>query len=481
MFVSIKRIIRSGWISFSRNSWLATATIFIMVMVISLVTSLYLFRGMSDFIIKELEAKVDLSVYFKKDVLEGEILRAKEELSKLAEVKEVEYISSEQALENFKERHKDNPIILETLTEIGNNPLPASLDIKVFEAPQYENLVSYLQGSSFQSLIEKIDYQEKKPVIEKLFSVTTGLNTGGIIFSLILAFLAVLVAFNTIRLAIYNSRDEISVQRLVGASNWFIRGPYIFQGAVSGFFATLITLLIFAILCFFLGPKLGAFYPGLNLFSYFVSNFWTLFLIQFLTGVGLGIVSSVIAIRKYLQDRVNIPGSSNGRTMDSGSINLRSNRRPGAIMRKNKIITICCSASFYKQLFEIERKLKDLGFKVKIPLTANKMKKKNDFKVKNYKTWFRNPSDYKIKTKLMKHHFKKVIDGDAILVLNYKKKGIEGYIGGNVLMEMAVAFQNKKPIYILNPISDNLNIKEEVFGLQPNFLKGNINKISLNS
>ena len=272
-----------------------------MVMVISVVTSLFLFRGMTDFIIKELEAKVDLSVYFKKDVLEGDILRAKEELSKLSEVKEVEYVSSEQALENFKERHKDNQIILETLTEIGNNPLPASLDIKVFEAPQYENLVSYLEGSSFQDLIEKIDYQEKKPVIEKMFSITTVLNTGGIIFSLILAFLAVLVAFNTVRLAIYNSREEISVQRLVGASNWFIRGPYIFQGAVSGFFAALVSLLIFTILCFFLGPKLGALYPGLNLFTYFAGNFWMLFSIQFLTGVGLGIVSSVIAIRKYLQ------------------------------------------------------------------------------------------------------------------------------------------------------------------------------------
>lgn len=301
MFTSLKRIIKSGWVSFSRNSWLATATIFIMVMVISLVTSLYLLKGMTDFIIGELEAKVDLSVYFKKDVSEGEILRAKEELSKLAEVKEVEYVSSEQALENFKERHKDNPIILETLTEIGDNPLPASLNIKVFEAPQYENLVSFLEGSSFQNLIEKIDYREKKPVIEKLFSITSGLNTGGIIFSLILAFLAVLVAFNTVRLAIYNSREEIVVQRLVGASNWFIRGPYIFQGTISGFFATLISLLIFTILCFVLGPKLGAFYPGLNLFQYFTGNFFIILLIQSATGIGLGIVSSVIAIRKYLQ------------------------------------------------------------------------------------------------------------------------------------------------------------------------------------
>ncbi len=301
MFITLKRVIKSGWANFSRNSWLATATVFIMVMVISLVTSLYLLRGMTDFLIKELEAKVDLSVYFQKDVSEREILNAKEELSKLSEVKEVEYISSEQALEKFKERHKDNPIILETLTEIGDNPLPASLNIKVFEAPQYENLVSYLQGSSFQNLIEKIDYQEQKPVIERLYTITSGLNTGGIIFSLILAFLAVLVAFNTIRLAIYNSRDEISVQRLVGASNWFIRGPYIFQGAISGFFATLICLLIFTILSFILSSKLETFALGFNLFGFYTHNLFLVFSIQLATGIILGVVSSIIAIRKYLQ------------------------------------------------------------------------------------------------------------------------------------------------------------------------------------
>ncbi len=301
MFTSLKRIFKFGWINFSRNSWAATATIFIMVMVVSTVTSLFLLRGITDFLTKEMEATVDLSVYFKKDTLETEILKAKEEVSKLPGVKEVNYISSDEALENFKERHKDNPILLETLDEVGENPLLASINIKVFEAPQYENLVSFLEGSSFQDLIEKIDYRDKKPVIDRLFNITTGLNVGGIVFSLILAFLAVLVAFNTVRLAIYNSKEEISVQRLVGASNWFIRGPYIVQGALSGFFAALICLLLFSVLCFFVSPGLEKFYPGLNVFKYFTSHFFVILLIQLATGIGLGIVSSIIAIRKYLQ------------------------------------------------------------------------------------------------------------------------------------------------------------------------------------
>jgi hypothetical protein len=146
-------------------------------------------------------------------------------------------------------------------------------------------------------------------------------------------------------------------------------------------------------------------------------------------------------------------------------------------MNKHKIITICSSASFYDKIFEIKEKLEKLGFKVKIPLTANIMKKAGDFNVEHYKTWFKNPADYKRKTFLMKHHFKKVMQADAILVLNYEKKGMPGYIGGAVLMEMTTAFLNKKPIYILNPISEELNIKEEIFGLRPKFLNGDLSLI----
>jgi hypothetical protein len=146
-------------------------------------------------------------------------------------------------------------------------------------------------------------------------------------------------------------------------------------------------------------------------------------------------------------------------------------------MPKVKTITICSSASFYRQAIDIQNQLRSQGFKVKIPIIAEKMKKARDFDVDHYKTWFKNPKDYKIKTKLMRHHFRKVDECDAILVLNYEKRGIPGYIGGNVLMEMALAFLVKKPIYILNPISEDLNIKEEILGLNPKFLNGDLRKL----
>ena len=144
---------------------------------------------------------------------------------------------------------------------------------------------------------------------------------------------------------------------------------------------------------------------------------------------------------------------------------------------KIKVITICCSASFYRQALEVQEKLQKRGFKVKIPVTANIMKKNGDFNVDRYKTWYKNPKDYAKKAKLMRQHFKKVVECDAILVLNYEKKGVQGYIGGNGLMEMALAFHLRKPIYVLNPVFQSSPLYEEIVGMAPIFLNGDLKKI----
>lgn len=143
-----------------------------------------------------------------------------------------------------------------------------------------------------------------------------------------------------------------------------------------------------------------------------------------------------------------------------------------------KIITICSSASFYKEVVEIEKKLKKLGFKVIIPITAKRMKKENNFDVSGHKTWYQNPNDYKIKARLMKGHFDKVINSDAILVINLEKNGNPGYIGPNALIEMAFAFYYKKPIFIFDNISKT-PFEEEILAMNPIFLSGDLSKINL--
>jgi len=301
MFTLIKRIFRSGWQSLTRDGGMIAANIFIMTMAISVITSLFLFKDISQFLISSIQEKVDVSVYFKYESSEEDVLKVKEEIGKIPEVKEVKYVSKEEALKKFTEKNRDNPVLMESLAVVGTNPFLASLGIKAFQANQYEAVVSFLEGPHFNNLIEKIDYYERKPVIEKIYGLTSNFNRAGIVFSIILVLIAILVAFNTVRLSIYNSREEIKIQRLVGASNWFIRGPFLAQGAICGFFAALICLLLFASLTWGLNSKTELLFPGLGLFAFFVSNFWLIFLIQIITGIGLGMISSLIAVKKYLK------------------------------------------------------------------------------------------------------------------------------------------------------------------------------------
>lgn len=301
MFASFRRIIRSGFKGFSRNSGLSAATIFIMVMVIFLLTMLFLFNLASNVLISSIREKVDISVYFKEDILVDDILEVKLQVAQIPEVKNVKYVSQEEALEKFVERHKDDPVLMESLTEVGRNPFLASLNIRAWEASQYEQLSSFLEGSGYKNMFAKVDYYQRKPVIERLFSITSSLNRGGILFSIVLGVIAVLVAFNTVRIAISNSSEEISTMRLVGASNWFIRGPFLIQGVIAGVLATLITLVLTFGICYGLDSKIKMLTPEISTFGLFLSNFFLLLLIQLALGITIGIISSLIATRRYLR------------------------------------------------------------------------------------------------------------------------------------------------------------------------------------
>ncbi len=141
---------------------------------------------------------------------------------------------------------------------------------------------------------------------------------------------------------------------------------------------------------------------------------------------------------------------------------------------KTPVITICSSANFYKQAVDIQDQLNRQGIKVVVPSTAERMKQNGDYDVAHYKTWYGNEEDYVRKTALMTEHFEKVVAGDAILVLNYEKHGVDNYIGGNVLMEMALAFHYGKPIYIMNDLPQDSPFFEEIRGMNPVVMQGDL-------
>ena len=268
---------------------------------ILLASSLFLFRDVSRFLIISLQEKADFSVYFKEDALEDDVFGVRDELAKIPEVKDVSYISKEQALAEFTARHKDDAILMGSVQEVGGNPFLSSLKIKALEASQYQAVAGFLENSSFKDVIENIDYQDRKPLIERLFSISSNIDKGGIILSAILFLIAILVSFNTIRLSIYNLREEIKIQRLVGAENWFIRGPFLAQGAIVGAFSALASLLVISFLAWFLSPKVAILFSGLNLSAIFLHNFWLILLLQLAIGIGLGTISASLSVRKYLK------------------------------------------------------------------------------------------------------------------------------------------------------------------------------------
>ncbi len=303
MFTTLGRIIKSGLLNFWRNGWLSTATVLIMTVALITWTSIFLLNVVLTSVLDVLAEKVDVSVYFNLDTKEPDILALKSKLESLKEVANVEYVSTDQALEIFKNRHASDDILLKSIQELDNNPLEASLNILAKDSSDYGTIADFLNQFSAQggNIISKINYTENKVVIDRLNNIIRVLRESGLVAGLILAFIAFLVAFNTVRLAIYSSREEITVMKLVGASNWFVRGPFIVEGVLHGMIASAFSFMVIIPGIGFLGPKLLNFLPEINLMNYIGNNFWSLLLFQTLGGIILGVFSSWFAIRKYLK------------------------------------------------------------------------------------------------------------------------------------------------------------------------------------
>ncbi len=301
MLTTLFRIIKYGLLGFWRNGWLSTATLSIIVLALMVFEGLMIFNVLTKIALESIQSKIDISVYFKVNTPEDNILQIKKSLESLAEVKNVEYISRDKALEIFRQRHANDPAITQSLEELKDNPLLASLNIKAYDPKQYVNIADYLENSSLKDRFEKITYAQNAVVIERLSRIIDTAEKGGLIFIIFLALIAVLVTFNTIRLAIYSSREEIGIMRLVGAPNSFIRGPYVVEGVIYGLVAGILSIIIAAPIIYFIYPYIKIFIPEMNLWSYFTGHLFRLLGYQLLFGIGLGIISSLIAMRKYLE------------------------------------------------------------------------------------------------------------------------------------------------------------------------------------
>ncbi len=290
--------------NFSRHGIVSWAAVLVVSITLSVIASLIFLQAVLHFSLDQIKEKVDVTIYFNTGASEDKIMTLKSSLEKLPEVAQISYTSSADALKLFRTRHADNYPTIQALDEIQDNPLGAYLNVKAKEVSHYESIANFLKSDNAlvlgsASIIDKVNYRQNKLVIDRLNNIISGAQKLGFLVTLFLIILSIIITFNTIRLTIFFSKEEIGVMRLVGASKMRIRGPFMIEGLIYGIIATIITMLLFWPATAWFGRNMTDFF-GLNIYDYYISNFFQVFLILLLSGVLLGVISSSLAVRKYL-------------------------------------------------------------------------------------------------------------------------------------------------------------------------------------
>ena len=305
MLTSFKRVIRAGFVGFWRSAFVSLSAIFVITLTLFVIGGTILFGQLLDTSISQIKDKVDINVYLHVSALESDALELSSALEQLPDVREVTFITSEDVLANFREEHKNDETIIQSLEELDENPFGVTITILAKETSQYDSIAAFLNEyrvneATDQPLIDRINYNDNKVAIQKLTNIIDTVERSSFITMIVLIASSILISFNTIRLAIYTSREEITVIRLVGASNMFIRGPFIFQGVMYGLISGILALLILYPIVVWLGPRTEVFFE-FNIFEYFVNNFGYMFMVLVGSGIVLGALSSVLAISRYLR------------------------------------------------------------------------------------------------------------------------------------------------------------------------------------
>ena len=296
------RTFKEGWLNFGRNGWLSFATVSILTLSLFIVSLSTLLGLTTHFILEGMRDKVSVSVSFNPDIPESRILEIRGELSKYKkEIASVEYVSRQDALDSFLAESGNDPIIAQAIQEIGENPLLASLVIKATAPENYEIIVNQIQRSTFQSDISRINYAKNKKIFTRLDNINSATKKIGLILGTAFIFIAILITFNTIRITIYSHRQEFEIMRLVGASNIYVRMPFLFEGAFYGIAAALTTALALFGAAYFISPLTEGSIPQGNFMGLYIQFFFPLLFGLLLLGTGLGVLSSTIAIRRYLK------------------------------------------------------------------------------------------------------------------------------------------------------------------------------------
>lgn len=305
MLIKMIRICRFALQNFWRNVWLSMVTVSIIVLAFLSVNLFILAHALLDTSLQAIEKKVNLSIYFKQSVQEDDVQQLITRLQQLSEKPDVTYISRDKALERLKERYeKDgNKTVSDSLAILDSNPLTASLIIHAKTIEDYPAIQVLIAEEPFRSWIGQKKFEDSTLLIQRIHRFKANLRQIGSIVLLFFAIVASLIVYNTIRITIYTRQKEISIMKLVGATNWFIRAPLIIESMFYSFIGLLVAVAILYPLLGFAQQYIDKFFEGqaFDVLAYFTEHFSTIFGYQLLASLLLNIFSSSIAIGRYLR------------------------------------------------------------------------------------------------------------------------------------------------------------------------------------
>lgn len=299
---SFFRVFQFAFEKFFRNAWLSIMTILILMLALISVNFLIIFEYMASQSVDRVEERVDLGIHFHEDVNSVEIDNLRRFLTSLDVVEDVRYVSPEDALISFKERHKNTPEIMDSLNELDNNPLTASLVIKARSLDDYDTVIKILSDDVYQKLISNTSFQDYETLMGTVTSIITEVRRGGLIVVVAFIIMSLLIMYNTVRINVYTYRQEIGIMKLVGASNFFVRAPFIIESMIISFFALFFVAFIMYPIITFIQPYLALFFGGdFNLVAYFKDNGIFIFGCELLGLWLLNMIGSGFSVGRYIR------------------------------------------------------------------------------------------------------------------------------------------------------------------------------------
>ena len=298
--LSFFRVIKFSLQDIARNIWLSVITIIIISLALFSVNLLLVVKVLTSATVNSVKEKVDISLYLKSDSSENLILALKSQVENLNSVKQVDYITKQSAIESFREKHKNDPEILQALLELGKNPLSPSLIIKPKDINNYDELIVDLNKID-NDIIESRNFDDHKAILAKINSIAQKANDVGLFVSLLFILITVLVVYNAVRVAIFTHKREIGIMKLVGASTWFIRAPYLISAMIYAFLGVIMMIIVIYPSLSLIQPYLATFFSGfeVNLLDYYNNNFLLIFGLEFLAASLVNVLASLVAVGKY--------------------------------------------------------------------------------------------------------------------------------------------------------------------------------------